>query len=165
MVVKSTKQIASMLGIHQGRIEQWISRSQFLPRVFAEKGLGRDWSYDEALRLFIFVRLVDVVRMDPRTAGVMTMGGINPAAVSDNYFVGYSGRPEYQLGWQAAVIPKARVGEFLRDCCTYPAVMAAGSDAGTLAHNSEKAWRGPAVAAVLLDLDDILHDLTEVWGN
>ncbi len=164
MSTRSTKQLAAMLSIHPSRVEQWISRGQFRPSIFAEKGLGREWSFDEALRLTLFVRLVDFVGVDPRDAGTLTLLPIS-LADTPTYFVAYRDRPEFLSGWQGEAVRAEDLGQFLQQCCPRYAVMAAGHSPEVETRDSEKPEMAPAYAAVMIDLSAIAADLSAAWGE
>lgn len=164
MDVRTTKQVAQMLRMHPSRIEQWIAREQFLPGIFAKKGLGRDWTLDEVIRLMVFVRLVDMVGMEPKVAGVLTQVGFHGFNDARALFVAYHGGPERISGWGRSIVREPDLGEFLAGKCQYPKVLKAGYDAETIAENSRPNL-GPAYAAVVLNLDQIASDLTAVWSE
>lgn len=164
MITKSTKQVAAILGMHPSRIEQWISREQFLPRIFAEKGLGREWTFDEALRLKLFANLVDVVGMDPKEAGILTQVGVCGFNDDEAYFVAYHDRPDGYLTWLHQIVRKRDLADFIASGCRYPCVLAAGYDAETIAENSRPNF-GPAYLAVVVNLDQASEDLKAQWGE
>lgn len=164
MNAKSTKQVAAILGMHPARIEQWISREQFLPQIFAEKGLGREWTFEEALRLKLFVDLVDVVGMDPKDAGILTQGGVYGFDDDEAYFVAYHDRPDGYLAWLYQIVRKRDLAEFIASGCCYPYVLATGYDAETIAENSRPNL-GPAYVAVVLSIDHLVANLTAKWGE
>ena len=164
MEPKTTRQLAAIMRIHPGRIDQWISRGQFLPRIFAKAGLSRDWSFDEAMRLATFIELVDLCGMDPRIAGVLTQAGVHGFRDDGSYFVAYHGDPDEQAtGWSFDIVRKKKIGEFLAGGCPYPKILSAGHSPEVIAENS-KPNLGPAYATVMVDLDRLEQRLRDAWS-
>ncbi len=162
MNTRTTRQIATILNMHPSRIEQWISRGQFLPKIFAEKGLGREWTLDEAIRLALFVHLVDVVSMDPKVAGSLTQIGVHGFADANAFFVAHWVPMGGLSNWAGNIVRDRDLGTHLTSGCEYPKVLAAGHSPEIIAENS-KPNLGPAHAAVIVDLDRIETDLRADW--
>ncbi len=151
MSVKSTREVAHLLFMHPSRIEQWISRDQFLPRTSVRKGTGRDWDFGEVMRLTLFVRLVDLVGMNPKVAGELTKT-LHLFKDDEAFFVAYHDEPEQPIdAWGSAIIKSRDLGAFLTRNC--PLL--------TLAWDAPKS--GAAHAAVIINLGDIEQSLKNAW--
>ncbi len=164
MDAKSTRQVAELLGIHPSRIEQAISRKQFVPTVFPREGFGRMWPVDEVLRLIVFFRLVDLVGIDPSTAGLLTQTGVYGFKDDRAWFVAYHGHPDGFATWHNVIVRERDLGSHLASQCEYPKVLQAGYSPEAIKENSRKNL-GTAHAAILLNLDEIENDLMTAWGE
>jgi hypothetical protein len=147
-----TRKLAETLRVHPARIEQWISKGQFLNLDAVENGKGRAWSFVDALRLAVFVTLVDVVGVRPADAGLMTFVPFRLFDGTKTLFVGFCDRPEVMTGWKGASIPAETLPAFLAGCCERPVPMSDETVAGL-----------PAFASIVLDLDAIAADLRKGW--
>lgn len=156
------RQVTALLGVSRMRVEKWISDGTFPPRAFADPGRPREWTFGEVMRLAVFLRLVDAVGVDTKTAGMLTQTGIHGFSDDGAYFVAYNGPPTLVLPWMAQSVRKGDIAAFLAGGCEYPFVLKSGDDEATLAHNSRKNT-GPASAAIIIDLDEIERDLKTAW--
>ncbi len=163
MEIISIDAVATILGIHKSRIEQWISRSQFLPLLTLGRGKKRDWDKSEVIRLATFVTLVDEVGLAPVEAGRLTQTGVHGFKDDDAYFVCY--KVDAPIGppiWDHDIVRKSQIGRFVTSGCSIPKILEAGYDEATLRRNSEKKL-GPANVAVIIDLDRIERQVNEGW--
>lgn len=160
MSIISIDAVAGILSLHKSRIEQWISRDQFLPRITLIKGKKREWDVDEVIRLAVFVKLVDEVGMPPKTAGHLTQMGVHGFVDDGAFFVCYQTEPT--LGWWCDVIRKREIGPFLQSGCHIPKVLMAGNTEEAIRHNSEDN-KGPADIAVIIDLDRLERQIKDAW--
>jgi hypothetical protein len=160
----SVAQVADILGVSRDRIEQSISRKVFLPRAFSDPGKPREWTFDEVMRLAVFFRLTDHGRsMDAKTAGVLTYGGVYGFTDGPAFFVAYSGTPGVWLGtWASSICRAQDITEMLTRGCEYPKILKSGSDAETMAYNSEKLL-GPVYACIIVNLDEVAKELKAEW--
>ncbi|BBD37477.1 hypothetical protein Amn_23570 [Aminobacter sp. Y103A] len=148
----SLKQVAEVLNVHRSRVEQAISRGQFLPRLFSEPGKPREWTVSEVMRLAVFFDLVDNIGMDPKDAGRLTQGGLYGFKDGAAIFVAWQGEhasatyPEGSNEPLRAEVPGAWYGEILR-----------AHDAGEFVTNS---W---VHRSVLVNLDRIEAQLQAEW--
>ncbi|MFO1126392.1 MAG: hypothetical protein U1E25_14685 [Methylocystis sp.] len=55
----STKQVTARLGISHERVEQWISRGYFSTADNPGRGVAREWTLDDAIRLKATAELVE----------------------------------------------------------------------------------------------------------
>ena len=159
----SIEAVANIIGVHRSRIEQWISRNQFLPRIMFGKGKKREWDQAEVMRLAIFVSLVDNVGLTPADAGRLTQVGPHSFHGGGAYFVCYQVDPPLGLPiWSHEIIRKEKLGDFLASGCHIPTILAAGYDEETIRRNSEPNL-GPANLAVVLNLDRIERIVVDAW--
>lgn len=170
MTTKTTKEIAAILSVHPARVEQWISRAtgrsaDKKPRApFAvaavDRGKARLWGMYDAVRLGIFVRLVDIHGVDPAIAGQMTnqIGAIRRGC----FFVSYdysrcNGR------WVSELVPKAEIGLFLNHA-PVPAVLPTSEPGGPVPDSSSDPTE-PVSDAQLIDLDTIIDLIDREWKD
>lgn len=156
------RQVAALLHISRMRVEKWISDNTFPARVFADPGRPREWTFGEVLRLAVFVRLVDTVGVDTKTAGILTQTSVHGFHDDGAFFVAYSAPPKLALPWLARSVRKREIASFLAEGCEYPFILKSGDDEATLAHNSRRNT-GPASSAIIIDLDEIERDLKAAW--
>lgn len=162
---KTLSEVAKILRAHPARIEQWISREQFLPSVFGERGKTREWSLSEVIRLVVFVRLVDLVGIDAKSAGVLTQSGFHGFKDDAAFFVAYKGHPSKTLSahsWSSDLVKGSQLGELLTSKCDYPKVMKPGKDQETIRENSKPNY-GPAYVAIVINLDEIEAEVKAKW--
>lgn len=162
---KTLSEVAKMLRVHSSRIEQWISREQFLPSVFGERGKTREWSLSEVIRLVVFVRLVDLVGIDAKTSGLLTQFGFHGFKDDVAFFVAYKGDPsEHSVhAWSSDLVRGRDLGELLTSKCRYfPEILKPGRDKEIIRENS-KPNLGPAHVAVVVNLDEIEAEVKANW--
>jgi hypothetical protein len=163
MLTKSTREISEMLRVPVPRLDGWFNRQHFVPQADGSRGVARQWSFAEALRLSLFIKLVDLVGIDPPEAGIMTALPLWLAEGQTTFFVAYHDRPEFMTGWQGSPVPVEDLGQFLQGCCPRHTVMSAGHSPEVVARNSEKPEMAPAYAAVIIDLSALAADLHAAW--
>ncbi|MGO8040809.1 MerR family transcriptional regulator [Rhizobium leguminosarum] len=154
--------VAKILDLHKSRIEQWISREQFLPKVSFGKGKKREWDQAEVIRLAVFVKLVDEVGLQPAEAGRLTQTGVHGFTDDGAFFVGYKTEPMF--GWWHDIVRKREIGTFLASGCHIPKVLMEGRSEKAIRYNSENNT-GPAAAAVIIDLDRIEQQVKDGWPD
>ncbi|CDZ67826.1 Hypothetical protein NGAL_HAMBI2605_61070 [Neorhizobium galegae bv. orientalis] len=163
MDIISIDAAATILGLHKSRIEQWISRSQYLPLLTLGRGRKRDWDKSEVIRLAIFVTLVDEVGLSPLEAGRLTQTGVHSFKDDGAYFVCY--KVDAPIGpplWDHDIVRKSQIGNFVTRGCHIPKILESGYGEETLRRNSEKNL-GPANLAVIIDLDRIEQQINQGW--
>jgi hypothetical protein len=166
MIKKKTSEVADLLDINVGRLEQWLAHKAFDPLRFesmdlslqpVERGKPRMWSFAQALQLAIFVRLVDVVGMSAEDAGRVTQIGFTAGNEKPAFFVAYQISSEAGLfpesTWFHKVVPASELGNFLARECPVPTPLIEGFQRRC----------APASAAVVLNLDDIADELKSAW--
>lgn len=168
--------VANILGIHKSRIEQWISREQFLPRIGTSQGKKRGWDQGEVIRLAVFAKLAsdisllparmrvftpeEISRLTAEEAGRLTQFGLHGFVDEGAFFVCY--KTESEFDWLHEVVRKSDIGPFLTGGCFIPKVLMEGYSAEARRHNSDD-HTGRAKMAVIIDLDDIERQLLEAW--
>ncbi|MCW1753052.1 hypothetical protein [Rhizobium acaciae] len=162
MDVISIDAVAGILDLHKSRIEQWISREQFLPKVSFARGKKREWDQGEVIRLAVFVKLVDEVGLQPAEAGRLTQTGVHSFTDDGAFFVGYKTEPMF--GWSHDIVRKREIGTFLASGCHIPKVLMEGRSEEALRYNSENNT-GPADVAIMIDLNRIEQQVKEGWPN
>lgn len=162
MSVIAIDAVAQILDLHKSRIEQWISREQFLPKVRFVKGKKREWDQAEVIRLAVFVKLVDEVGLQPTEAGRLTQTGVHGFTDDGAFFVGF--RTEPMIGWSHDIVRKREIGTFLASGCHIPKVLMDGYSEEASRYNSENNT-GPAEVAVIIDLDRIEQQVKEGWPD
>jgi hypothetical protein len=65
------KRISAALRVSRVRVEQWISRGYFRTPDKPIFGKTRDWEFDDAIRLAVFIELVEA-HLTTEQAGVLT---------------------------------------------------------------------------------------------
>ena len=159
----SLDDVAHILNVHKSRIEQWISRDQFLPQTALGRGRKREWNKVEVLRLAVFAHLVDEVGMAPTEAGRLTQSGIHLLKNSEAYFVCYKTEPPIGLAiWDRDVVGKREISNFLMHGCHVTKILQAGCDEETIRRNSEPSL-GSADIAVIVDLERIVGIIENAW--
>jgi predicted DNA-binding transcriptional regulator AlpA len=158
----SIEAVADIIGLNKSRIEQWISRGQFFPKVSLAQGKRREWDQGEVIRLAVFVRLVDEVGMTPKVAGHLTQTGVYGFDDDGAFFVCYQTDPT--LGWWHDIVRKREIGTFLESGCHIPKVLMSGHSEEVIRYNSENN-KGPADVAVIVDLDRLERQIKDRWAS
>lgn len=84
------RQITDALKISRARVEQWISRGHFRTPDKPIFGHARDWSIDDAIRLSLFINLVDAA-ISVEQAGVFTQIDLHGFKDDVAFFVAWQG--------------------------------------------------------------------------
>ena len=172
----SIDEVAEIIGVGRSRIEQWVSRGQFVPKMSTEQGKRRDWTVIDVIRLSVFVKLVDEISLRSNQAGALTAKdardvaedeasrlarGANYAFTDDQaFFVCYKTQPDH--GWFYDIVRKRDIGDFLVSGCFIPKVLMSGHSEEARRHNSEKNT-GPAKIAILINLNEIEEHVQASW--
>ncbi len=163
MDIISIDDVAEVLDVSKSRIEQWISRNQFLPLLTLGRGKKREWDKAEVARLAVFIYLVDEVGIVPADAGRLTQIGVHLFRDDGAFFVCYKADSLiFPMAWSREIVKKSNIGNFLAHGCHMPKLLEAGYDEATIRRNSEPNL-GSAKVAVLIDLDCIENTITENW--
>ena len=91
------KEITKALGLSRARVEQWISRGDFRPPDQPIIGKARDWDLGEAMRLALFVQLVDDVGFSIKQASFCTQLGLHGFNNNVAFFVVWQGLVEVPI--------------------------------------------------------------------
>ncbi|WP_428381795.1 hypothetical protein [Methylocystis sp.] len=156
--------MAKILHVHSSRIEQWISRDQFLPEIFGERGKTREWTFAEVIRLAVFVRLVDAVGIDAKAAGLLTQVGFHGFKDDSAFLVAYKSNLSKRSNpaWSSDLVKGRDLGEFLTSKCRYPKALKPGVDKETIRENS-KAEFCAAHVAIVVNLDELEGEVKAKW--
>lgn len=124
METKKLAEVARILGQSRYRIEQWIARGQFLPKVFSDPGKPREWTLAEVMRLGVFIDLVNL-GFSPEAAGIATQTGVHGFKDDTAFLVVWDGlahladdkrTPVYQPGHiKREIIPGKKLAKYLSD--------------------------------------------------
>lgn len=172
----SIDEVAEIVDVQRSRIEQWVSRGQFVPKKPTEQGRRRDWSLGDVIRLSVFVKLVDEISLRSNQAGALTLkdakeiaeeeagrlagGGVYGFVDDQAFFVCYKTEPDF--GWFYEIVRKRDIGEFLISGCFIPKVLMEGRSEEARRYNSKKNT-GPAKIAVLINLNEIEEHVKANW--
>lgn len=176
MQLISIDEVAEIVGVGRSRIEQWISRRQFAPKIATGQGKRRDWTLGDVIRLSVFIKLVDEISLRSNQAGALTLtdareaaeaeagrlagGGVYGFVDDQAFFVCYKTDPDH--GWFYDVVRKRDIGEFLVSGCFIPKVLMSGHSEEARRYNSEKIT-GPAKIAILINLNEIEDHVKASW--
>jgi hypothetical protein len=175
--VISIDAVAKILDLHPTRIEQWISRGQFLPRLAHIQGKKREWDKGEVIRLGAFAKLVENVSLQPGQARLLTSQKAEDHVAEEvgrmtqfvhgftddgAFLVCYKTEPDY--GWFHEIVRKREVGTFLTSGCFIPKVLMEGRSEEARNYNSTDNT-GPASIAVIVDLDQIERQVEDGWPS
>lgn len=142
-----------------GRFDQFVNRKQF--RVEAVGGgKSRVWTFADALRLCVFLKLVDEVGIAPEQAGFLTSLKYIAPQEKPSFFVAYRSQtddPIFSGAWNHDIVAASQLSTFLQSGCRKP--MVASNDL-------RPEWEyGPASSAVIFNLDELADRLQTAWNE
>lgn len=162
---KSITEVAEILDLSISALEQTIARKHFLPQSPGQRGRRREWTLADAVRLALFVRLLNVFGLSAPVAGVLTAGPVHTYN-EGAFFVAYPTHSEVERddasGWMWAIVRKDKISAFLTGGAKFPKVLEEGREAEVIARNS-KPNLGAVSGAIIIDLDRIEADLVAAW--
>lgn len=146
------KQICEALSFSRMRVDQWISRGYFRTPDKPILGLPREWDEVEALRLALFVELVES-SITPRDAGALTQ--IEPH--------GFKGDHAFFVAWQgytfAATDPNSSKQALkLHIPGTWHGEMIKGSNLYAFLANPD------VFSSVVISIDNLWHKVSDKLG-
>ena len=142
-----------------GRFDQFVNRKQF--RVEAVGGgKSRMWTFQDALRLAVFLKLVDKIGVAPEHAGFVTWQTFIAPKEKPSFFVAYQPQtddPMFDGYWDHEIVAASELVKFLESGCQKP--MVASNDL-------RPEWEyGPASSAVIFNLDELADRLQTAWNE
>jgi len=167
--------VADILDLHAQRIEQWISRGQFVPRESSVPGKKRGWDVTEVMRLAVFAKLANQVSLQPaqgknpqgdpnrlsiEEAGRLTQSGLYGFVDDEAFLVCYKTEPDF--GWFTEIVRKRDLGDLLSNGCFMPTVLMEGRSEEAMRYNSRNITV-PAEIAVIVNLDRIEKHVKASW--